>query len=74
VSFNYNAINSGLATQAKQSEADIAEFQTTMDPDSTADLIQLQQMTSQWSVRTELTSSITKALADALRGISQKIG
>lgn len=74
MSFNYNAINSGLATQAAKSEADIAEFQTTMDPDSTADLIKLQQMTAQWSVRNELTSSITKALADALRGIAQKIG
>lgn len=74
MSFDYNAINSGLATNAANAEAAIAEFSATMNPDSTADLMKLQQMTAQWSVRTELTSSITKALSDALRGIAQKIG
>lgn len=41
---------------------------------STADLLNMQQQIQQWTMTTQIQSTITKEIGDALKGIIQKAG
>lgn len=75
LSFNdiNNTIYQGLRTQESKLRTTLANIGTNADGSvSQADLLQMQQQVQQWTMMIDIQSTITKQLADALKGIIQK--
>lgn len=73
MSFDFGNINNTMGNAANALETQLQDFSTTMNPNSTADMLKMQQMMQEWSLATSLQSSTVKSLGDALRGIIQKM-
>ena len=74
---NFNAVNNtiynGIRSQESKLRDTIAKLETDADGNiSQADLLMMQQQTQQWTMMIELQSTITKQIADSLKGIIQK--
>ena len=74
---NFNAVNntiySGIRSQETKLRDTIANLSTDADGNiSQADLLMMQQQTQQWTMMIELQSTMTKQIADSLKGIIQK--
>ncbi|HLU79774.1 EscF/YscF/HrpA family type III secretion system needle major subunit [Yanghanlia caeni] len=74
---NFNAINNtiynSIRTQETRLRDTISSLNTNSDGNiSQTDLLKLQQQTQQWTMMIELQSTITKQIADSLKGIIQK--
>lgn len=73
-SFNYNQINNTMGQATNALEANLRSFSQSMDPSSTADLINLQHLTQQWTMAVNLQSTTIKMVGDTLKGVVQKVG
>jgi type III secretion protein F len=71
--FNYNQIANTMGNATNGLEANLRSFSQTMDPNSTADLIRLQNLTQQWTMAVDLQSTTIKLVGDTLKGVVQKI-
>lgn len=74
---NFNAVNDtiyeSIRTQESRLRDTISNLSTDADGNiSQADLLMLQQQTQQWTMMIELQSTITKQIADSLKGVIQK--
>lgn len=74
---NFNAVNNtiynGIRSQESKLRDTIAGLQADADGNiSQADLLMLQQQTQQWTMMIELQSTMTKQIADSLKGVIQK--
>lgn len=69
---NFNQINQTIGQQTKAAEGDLKSWQGKMDPNSSADMLQMQQKMQKWSLTTNLQSTVIKELSDALKGVIQK--
>jgi type III secretion protein F len=71
--FDYSTINNTVGNAVTAKDAEIAQFQSTMDSSSTTDSLKLQQMIQEWSLLVSLQSTLTKEVGDALKGVLQKM-
>lgn len=71
----FNALNDGLTPVMQSTETQLTSQLRSMGENaSTSDLLAVQQKLQQWSMLTQVQSTVVKELADALKGIIQKSG
>ena len=69
----FDSINSSIAQVTTRREAALKETITGLgDSPSTADMLSMQQQVQQWSMFTQIQSTIVKELSDAMKGVIQK--
>jgi type III secretion protein F len=74
---NFNTVNNTIYTALQSQEtrlrATLASIQTDSDGNvSQADLLRMQQQVQQWTMMVEIQSTMTKQIADSLKGVIQK--
>lgn len=74
---NFNSVNdtiyNSIRTQESKLRDTISGISTDADGNvSQTDLLMLQQQTQQWTMMIDLQSTLTKQIADSLKGIIQK--
>jgi len=74
---NFNNLNNAIYNSISTQEAKLRETIESLGKDadgnvSQTDLLKLQQETQQWTMMIELQSTLTKQIADSLKGIIQK--
>ena len=52
-----------------KTEDELAKFMETMDPNNTADMLKLQQLTQKWTMATNLSSNMMTTLKDATKNV-----
>jgi len=73
LTFDYLSNSIGQVVQTKEAELRTLVASTGANP-STADLLSLQQQVQQWTLMTQVQSTVIKEVSDALKGIVQKTG
>lgn len=69
----FTAINSTIAEATRTRETKLRETISTLgDSASTGDMLKMQQEVQQWSMFTQIQSTIVKELSDAMKGVIQK--
>lgn len=71
---NFDLLNSTVGRSLEAKQQALENFTATLDPTSTADLLKMQQMMQEWTMMTQLQSTLVKDIGDALKGIIQKTG
>lgn len=74
MSVTFDTINNTIGQVLKARQDELATFTSTMNPNSTSDLLKMQQMMQEWTMLTQLQSTLVKDIGDALKGIIQKAG
>ena len=75
MALSFDTVTSFSANVVAVNEANIASTIAGMGPNpTTMDLLNMQTQLTKWTMATEMQSSITKTLGDALKGIIQKSG
>lgn len=74
---NFNNINNTIYDSIRSQESRLRDTISNISTDadgniSQADLLKLQQQTQQWTMMVELQSTLTKQIADSLKGVIQK--
>ncbi|MGY6268532.1 EscF/YscF/HrpA family type III secretion system needle major subunit [Achromobacter denitrificans] len=74
---NFNTINStiydSIRTQESNLRATLSSMRTNADGSvSQAELLKMQQQVQQWTMMIDIQSTITKQVADSLKGVIQK--
>lgn len=74
---NFNAVNStiydSIRTQETNLQATLSSMRTNADGSvSQAELLKMQQQVQQWTMMIDIQSTITKQIADSLKGLIQK--
>ncbi len=73
ISFDY--INSTVNNAVTSKEGDLKNTISEMgDSPTTQDLLMLQQQTQQWTLMTQIQSTVVKEVGDAMKGVIQKAG
>jgi hypothetical protein len=73
MALSFDTITSFSANVVAVNEANIASTISAMGPNpTTMDLLNMQTQLTKWTMATEMQSSITKTLGDALKGVIQK--
>jgi len=74
-SITFDYINSTVNTAVTAKEGDLKAVISDMgDAPSTQDLLKLQQQTQQWTLMTQIQSTVVKEVGDAMKGVIQKAG
>ena len=69
----FQTLNSSLAQVTARREAELQNTITGLgDNPSTGDLLVLQQQMQQWTMFTQIQSTIVKDISDAMKGVIQK--
>ncbi|MFO1058398.1 MAG: EscF/YscF/HrpA family type III secretion system needle major subunit [Dongiaceae bacterium] len=71
---NFNNLASTIGSKTDKVGQELANLQASGDTTSTSDMLKMQQKMQEWSMLTQLQSTIIKELGDALKGIVQKSG
>lgn len=74
MSLNFDTVNQAIGRTLETKQAELRAFTESMDPESTVDLLRMQQMMQEWTMMTQLQSTLVKEIGDALKGIIQKSG
>lgn len=70
---SFETINSTLAQVSSRREADLKNTISNLgDNPTTADLLMMQQQVQQWTMLTQIQSTVVKELSDAMKGVIQK--
>lgn len=70
----FDSINSTVSKVAASREAALKKTLSEMgDSPSTGDLLKMQQEVQQWSMFTQIQSTLVKEVSDTIKGILQKI-
>ena len=73
MALSFDTITSFSANVVAVNEANIASTISAMGPNpTTMDLLNMQTQLTKWTMATEMQSSNTKTLGDALKGVIQK--
>lgn len=71
----FDSINSSIAKITSRREASLKELIGSLgDSPSTTEVLSLQQQIQQWSMFTQIQSTIVKEISDTLKGVIQKAG
>ncbi len=69
----FNSINNSISQVTSRREADLQNTINSLgDSPSTADLLGLQQQVQQWTMFTQIQSTIVKEVSEAMKGVIQK--
>lgn len=69
----FDSINSSIAQVTTRREASLKELIANLgDSPSTSDMLSMQQQIQQWSMFTQIQSTIVKEISDAMKGVIQK--
>jgi type III secretion protein F len=72
---NFDFINNSVAQVVQTKETELRNLIANVGPNpTTADLLSMQQQIQQWTLTTQVQSTVVKEIADALKGIVQKAG
>ncbi len=72
---SFDFLNNSIAKVVQGKEGDLRTLISSLgDNPTTADLLSLQQQVQQWTLTTQVQSTVIKEVADALKGIVQKAG
>lgn len=72
---SFDFLNNSIAGVVQSKENDLRTLIGSLGPNpTTADLLSLQQQVQQWTLTTQVQSTVIKEVADALKGIVQKAG
>ncbi|MBW7849336.1 MAG: hypothetical protein H3C38_02425 [Rhodospirillales bacterium] len=74
MSLTFDSVNNTIGRTLQTRQEELRAFTGSMDSNNTADLLKMQQMMQEWSMLTQLQSTVTKEIGDALKGIIQKSG
>lgn len=70
---SFETINSTLAQVSSRREADLKNTISNLgDNPTTADLLMMQQQVQQWTMLTQIQSTVVKEVSDAMKGVIQK--
>ncbi|MBB1625159.1 EscF/YscF/HrpA family type III secretion system needle major subunit [Achromobacter sp. UMC71] len=74
---NFNSVNSTIYDSIRSQESNLqttlSNMRTNADGSvSQADMLKMQQQVQQWTMLIEIQSTITKQIADSLKGVIQK--
>jgi type III secretion protein F len=73
LSFDY--INTTVASAVQTKETALLDQIQNLGPNpTTADLLTLQQGVQQWTMMTQIQSTLVKEISDAMKGVIQKTG
>lgn len=73
LTFDY--LNNSIGNVLQNKENDLRTLIGSLGPNPTsADLLAMQQQVQQWTLITQIQSTVVKEVADALKGIVQKAG
>lgn len=73
IGISFDTISSSLGAVGVRREGELKTMITSLDEKaSTLDLIKLQQQIQQWTMFTQIQSTVTKEVADAMKGVIQK--
>lgn len=73
LTFDY--INNTVASAVKAKEADLqTQISKLGTAPTTTDLLMLQQQVQQWTMMTQIQSTLVKEVSDAMKGVIQKAG
>jgi len=72
MAITFDLISRTVGQAMETRETQLAQFTQTMDPNSTMDLVKMQHMVQQWTMLTQLNSTLIKELGDTLKGVIQK--
>jgi len=73
LTFDY--LNNSIGNVLQNKENDLRTLIGSLGPNPTsADLLAMQQQVQQWTLITQIQSTVVKEVADALKGIVQKTG
>lgn len=73
LTFDY--INNSVATAVQNREAELLnQIGRLGDTPTTGDLLALQQQIQQWTMMTQIQSTLVKEISDAMKGVIQKAG
>ena len=69
----FNSINNSISTVTSRREADLQNTISSLgDSPSTGELLTLQQQVQQWTMFTQIQSTVVKEVGDAMKGVIQK--
>ncbi len=69
----FNSINNSISTVTSRREADLQNTISSLgDSPSTGELLTLQQQVQQWTMFTQIQSTIVKEVSEAMKGVIQK--
>jgi type III secretion protein F len=72
-SITFQALNNSVANVTQRAETALqTRIQQMSDNPTTTDLLSLQQQMQQWSMFTQIQSTLVKEVADAMKGVIQK--
>jgi type III secretion protein F len=72
---SFDFVGSSVATVVQTKETELRTLIGSLGPNpTTADLLGMQQQLQQWTLMTNVQSTVVKEIADALKGIVQKAG
>ena len=72
---NYDFINNSISKVVQSREADLkTQISKLGDNPTTSDLLNMQQQLQQWTMTTQIQSTLVKEISDAMKGIIQKAG
>ena len=73
LTFDY--INNSVATAVRSKESQLMnQIARLGDAPTTGDLLALQQQVQQWTMMTQIQSTLVKEVSDAMKGVIQKAG
>lgn len=69
----FNSINNSISQVTSRREADLQNTINNLgESPSTGDLLSLQQQVQQWTMFTQIQSTIVKEVSEAMKGVIQK--
>ena len=72
---NFDFINNSISKEVQSREADLKTQISALGANpTTSDLLNMQQQLQQWTMTTQIQSTLVKEISDAMKGIIQKAG
>jgi type III secretion protein F len=72
---SFSTVNSNISTIVAKRETGLQDFLTNLGENpSTADMLTMQQRIQEWTITTQLQSTVVQSIAEAIKGVIQKSG
>lgn len=68
----FENINTTVSNVTRAREAELKQTLSQLQEPTTQDLLYMQQQVQQWSMFTQIQSTVVKEVADAMKGVIQK--
>lgn len=68
----FDSINATVSSVTRAREAELKQTLSQLQEPTTQDLLRMQQEVQQWSMFTQIQSTVVKEVAEAMKGVIQK--